>query len=175
MNLAASAPSGRTGTRRRGNRTRRVADGRAGALVICIGNPLREDDGVAWHVASRLIGRGVPPGVRVVCCHQLTPELAAEAAAAARVVLVDAAVSSRAGRVETRHLGVAAAPLPDVHDLDPSSFVALARVLGGRDPRASVVVVGGCRFGFGEELSRPVAAAVRRAAEVVAALAATPR
>jgi hydrogenase maturation protease len=143
--------------------------------VICIGNPLREDDGVAWHVASRLVERGIPPGVRVVCCHQLTPELAAEAAAAARVVLVDAAVSSRAGRVETRRLGVAAPALPDVHDLDPSSFIALARLLGGRDPQAFVVVVGGCRFGFGEGLSCPVAAAVRRAAEVVAALAANLR
>ncbi|MBI4914851.1 MAG: hydrogenase maturation protease [Acidobacteria bacterium] len=143
--------------------------------MICIGNPLREDDGVARHVASRLVELGVPPGVRVVCCHQLTPELAADAAAVDRVVLVDAAVSSHAGCVETRELDVTALPVPDVHEIDPSSFIALARMLGGRDPRASLVVVGGCRFGFGEELSRPVAAAVRRAAEVVSALVAKPR
>lgn len=143
--------------------------------MICIGNPLREDDGVAWHVASRLVELGVPPGVRVVCCHQLTPELAAEAAAVGRVVLVDAAVSSRVGRIEVRELDVKAFPVPDAHDLDPSSFIALVRVLRGRRPQTSLVVVGGCRFGFGEALSRPVAAAVRRAAGVVAALAAAPR
>ena len=43
-------------------------------LVIGVGNPLREDDGVGWRLAEAL----AQAGVEVHTCHQLLPELAAE-------------------------------------------------------------------------------------------------
>ncbi|MFN7898679.1 MAG: hypothetical protein ACK5N0_03300 [Synechococcaceae cyanobacterium] len=61
---------------------------RAGDLVIGIGNSLRGDDGVGWWLAQRA-ERWLPPD-RVRAVRQLTPELAAELAAATRVLFLDA-------------------------------------------------------------------------------------
>ena len=45
------------------------------SLVIALGNPLREDDGVGWAVAS-VLQRS--KDVRVLVVHQLAPEMAEE-------------------------------------------------------------------------------------------------
>jgi Ni,Fe-hydrogenase maturation factor len=64
-----------------------VAEGGAD-LVIGIGNPLRGDDGVGWWLAER--AETLKPTPRVLRVQQLTPELAAELAAARRVLFIDA-------------------------------------------------------------------------------------
>jgi len=58
------------------------------ALVIGIGNPLRSDDGVGWWLARRA-ERWLPPS-QLRAVQQLTPELSADVAAAARVLFIDA-------------------------------------------------------------------------------------
>src|SRR5580692_9704194 len=45
-------------------------------LLVAYGNPLRSDDGVAWHAAD-LLSRKIPESeVEILCLHQLGPELA---------------------------------------------------------------------------------------------------
>jgi hypothetical protein len=58
-------------------------------LVIACGNPLRSDDGVAWLAAEQLRQTLQPPA-KVICVHQLTPELAEEASRAEIVFFIDA-------------------------------------------------------------------------------------
>src|SRR5690242_21899872 len=48
---------------------------RLGVLIICYGNPLRCDDGLAWHAAEQLNPLFSPARVQIITCHQLTPEL----------------------------------------------------------------------------------------------------
>lgn len=57
-------------------------------LVIGIGNPLRSDDGVGWWLARR--AERWLPASQLRAVQQLTPELAADVAAAARVLFIDA-------------------------------------------------------------------------------------
>jgi hypothetical protein len=62
-------------------------------LVIAWGNPLREDDGVAWHVLEALRAlRPHPalPALHLRHAHQLVPEMAECVSRATGVVFVDA-------------------------------------------------------------------------------------
>jgi hydrogenase maturation protease len=72
-------------------------------LVIGIGNPLRGDDGVGWWLAQRA-ERWLPPS-QLRAVRQLTPELASDIAAAARVLFIDAwLVPGGSGLAPTRAL-----------------------------------------------------------------------
>jgi len=150
-------------------------DGARRPLVICYGNRLRSDDGVAWQVADRLTGDVGLAGVDVICRHQLTPELAEDVSRARRVIFVDAAAGGTPGTV--RHAALVA-PAGDVnfaawsHDLTPARLAGLAVTIFGRVPPLDVVTVAAGSFAVGEDLSAPVAAAVEAAAGAVAGLAA---
>ena len=61
-------------------------------LVIACGNELRGDDGAAVRAAALIAERY--RAVRVIVVRQLTPELAADIATAARVVYIDAYAAS---------------------------------------------------------------------------------
>ncbi len=124
------------------------------ALVIGVGNPLVGDDGAGSEVAARFEDR---MGVVARIAHQLTPELAAEVAAADRVVFVDAAVGGDVVRVVV--ISPAAVASAVTHALSPQDVLALAVAAYGRVPPAFLVTVPGRQFEFGRGLS----AASRRA------------
>lgn len=156
------------------------------ALVIAIGNPLREDDGAGPAVAARLVERGVlrEGDTDIVCVQQLLPELAERIAAARVVIFVDARVPdggdaivnaatdaiadaaadsiAKLVRVERlisdEHLLTLAGPT--THHLPPSALLGLARVLYGAAPPAAAVSVIGRSFDPVERLSDDVARAI---------------
>ena len=80
------------------------------ALIVGYGNPLRGDDGVGQAVAQAFAGENAIAGVDAIVCHQLTPELAEQFAAAARVVLIDAAAGREAGGVSVNGCNPRARP-----------------------------------------------------------------
>ncbi|MEI7742784.1 MAG: hydrogenase maturation protease [Chloroflexota bacterium] len=157
-------------------------------LVVGYGNPLRSDDGVGPVVADLLAADPRLAGAVVRSGHQLTPELAYDAAGARLLVLIDAADGPPAGEIGIRRIGSASggdggseetapAGLPVgaggpslTHHLDPDGLLGLARALFGSAPSAVVVSIGAGSFEVGETLTPEVAAAVPRAVEVVAAL-----
>ncbi len=118
------------------------------ALVIGFGNPLAGDDAAGPEVAARLDGR---PGVSVKIVHQLTPELAAEVAAADRVIFIDAVVGGRAVQAAS------ILPIEDTqavtHTLSPQAVLSLARAVYGRIPLAFLVTIPGSQFTLGRGLS----------------------
>jgi hydrogenase maturation protease len=123
------------------------------ALVIGYGNPLRQDDGLGWEVAARLRAEDLP-GVDVVACHQLTPELAEPISRAERVIFVDICQGAEPGRVKCRPLTPdSAAELAFSHQVRPGALLHLARELYGACPPAWVVTVDGAAFGYHAALS----------------------
>lgn len=131
-------------------------------LVIGYGNTLRGDDAFGPLVAERLRRVADPRHVDVLACHQLTPELAADIAACDHVIFVDATVAAPAGQLDCRELtGEEAATNALLHSVGPEQLLALASLVYGRSPSATLVCVGGLCFEVGDQqLSPPVAAAV---------------
>jgi len=127
----------------------------AAILLIGYGNTLRRDDALGCLIADA-VERWQRPGVRSLSLAQLTPELAAELAAAETAVFVDARRCSPSSEptVQVEPLS----PRRDdwaslVHALTPSLLLALCEAAFGRCPRAWQVAVPGSDFSFGEGLS----------------------
>jgi hydrogenase maturation protease len=134
-------------------------------LVIACGNPLRADDGVAWHIAKALENANHDSTIQIRTVLQLTPELAEDISKAATIVFVDAVESGVPGTVLVERL---AEPSSDpglfTHTISPATLLSLARNLYGRTPgRAFLLTVACSCFDFSEELSEPVARAVPEA------------
>jgi hydrogenase maturation protease len=134
-------------------------------LVIAWGNPLREDDGVAWHVLEglrRLQPRPSLPLLRLRHAHQLTPELAEPVSHAKGVVFVDARRDGTPGQVLSEAVSASAGANPLAHSLSPQTLLLYAESLYGRAPQAVVVSVAGESFGMGDALSPAVRRAIPR-------------
>jgi hydrogenase maturation protease len=142
------------------------------ALIVGYGNPLRGDDGVGPAVARAFADELAIDGVDAIACHQLTPELAERFAAAARVVLIDAAAGRDAGAVSVIRLQPHPAPSSTLgHHVEPAELLRLARTLYGRSPEAYLVTVGAGSLELGEGLSAPVTAALPEVIATVRRLA----
>lgn len=125
------------------------------SLVIGVGNPLREDDGVGWHLAEAL----AQAGAEVYTCHQLLPELAAELSRVDLVLFADARAEGPPGQVRCQPLEAGVAPGYS-HHLDAPGLLAWVQALYGCCPQAHLLSVAGAAFGYREGLSPAVAAAL---------------
>lgn len=123
-------------------------------LVIGYGNTLRRDDGVGIAVAEAIADRSLP-GVRVLCVHQLTPDLAAELATVDRAIFVDAVphTDDEPPRVQVRSLDPHPPNNSLGHSCDPRSILALSELLFDRFPEAYWVLIPAIDFEFGETFS----------------------
>jgi Ni,Fe-hydrogenase maturation factor len=167
-------------------------------LVIGYGNPLRSDDGVGPAVVARLAGDPRLAGVDLRALHQLTPELASDASGVSLLVLVDAGVAEAPGEVSVRRIeppasvvratgGTEAAtaeadpegggadtaaddPGAWTHHVGPAGILGLSQALYGAAPRLVLVSIGPQSLELGEGLTDCVAAAVTRAADLVATI-----
>lgn len=113
------------------------------ALLIGIGNPLRGDDGVGWHLVE---GLGLQR-------HQLTPELAEAVAAADRLLIVDAWLAPPRSRCLLRPLVAADGWERDTHRVAPARLLALAEQLFNRCVPAHELLVPAFDFSWGDHFS----------------------
>lgn len=142
-----------------------------GPLIIALGNPLRGDDGVAWHVAEALAQRGLPPGTTLLTSHQLLPEMSDEASQAVQVIFIDASMAHLPGEVSVSTINPSvAAGSQGSHELDPPGLLSLADRLFGHAPPATLVAVGGRQFQHSETLSAETTSAIPAAVLRVIAL-----
>ena len=123
----------------------------AGLLVIGYGNTLRGDDGVGPKVAEAVAALDLP-GVRVLACPLLTPELAEPISHARVVMFVDAAVDAPR-EVQRRKLAPAESSQVMAHAASPATLLALARDVFGHAPEAWWLTIPVAELGIGEELS----------------------
>ena len=101
-----------------------VVDCPDSVLVIAWGNPLREDDAVAWHVLEGLreAASRAPalPALHLRHAHQLTPEMAECVSRAAGVVFVDARRDGTPGEVRCEAIDAVRGSNPLAHSLEPA-------------------------------------------------------
>jgi len=135
-------------------------------LIIAYGNPIRSDDGVAWHAAEE-IRRKLESLVEVICVHQLTPELAEEISRVSTVIFVDAARDVDPGKVVCRPVCQECNPTRFSHHLAPAQLLALCDQLYLANPRAFLVSIGGQCFDHGEGLSPLVTNALAQSVAAV--------
>ena len=139
-------------------------------LIIGYGNPLREDDGAGWYVADRVAER-LGDAARVLRLHQLTPDLAADVAAADLVVFVDARVVEIERGVLVEPVEPADSPARS-HYCAPATLLATAQLLFGRAPTAWLVSIPAFALGFGEALTPSTRDAADEAVGTIVVLAA---
>ena len=129
-------------------------------LIVGFGNPSRSDDGLGWHIATRLSRELSRADVQVLARQQLTPEIAELASHAEKVLFVDAARDGEPGSLRWRRVLPAASTGSDSHGLSPSAVVRLASDLYGGCPRAFLFTVAGETFETGDAMSQTVEAVV---------------
>jgi len=122
----------------------------ASFLVIGYGNELRGDDAVGPFVA-RAIEQKKLPGVHVLVCQQLTPEIADDVARAGAVVFVDASVDAR--EVQVHDVAPAAGANAINHSNTPAATLALAEAAFHRAPRAWWITIPITALEFSRDLS----------------------
>lgn len=132
------------------------------AIVLCCGNTLRGDDGVAARVAAQLRGQ-----VRVVEVVQIQPEHAETIRSAGRVAFVDASREGTPGEIRCTLLEAVDPVSAFSHHLEPRELLALTAALYGAHPEALQVTITGEKFELREGLSPAVEAAVPRVVEIV--------
>lgn len=137
---------------------------RAARLLIGYGNELRSDDGAGIRAVEKIAVRDLL--ARVITCHQLSPELADDIAAAAQVVFVDAYVANERGAgLRIERIGDGDACGASAHRSEPAALLELARRLHGSVPDAWMIGIPAYCFDAGEVISRATA---QRVDEVVA-------
>jgi hydrogenase maturation protease len=119
-------------------------------LVIGYGSSLHGDDALGPRIAEAVAGWD-EPGIRALARHELLPELAADIAAAGRVIFVDADPAANAVTL-TPLVGTPAGGGLG-HALTPLGLLSLAAAAYGRRPPASLLAVPGENFGLGDPLS----------------------
>jgi len=138
-------------------------------LIVAYGNPLRCDDGVAWHAAEALESRFSSSEVEIVRLHQLAPEVAEAVRHRDLILFIDAACptdveNGMPGEIRVNEIPQPATPKDDAaqfsHVYSPVKILNLASELYREGPKAFVITVAGERFDHGDGLSDAVAAAV---------------
>jgi hydrogenase maturation protease len=126
-------------------------------LIIGIGNPLRRDDGVGWHIAQKLQDELSSDDVEVVAAHQLLPEFVEKLRDVERVIFIDAQVGDCPGSILQRKIEAAENPSASFsHDFDIPTLLAFAKTFYGRVPEAYLLTITGADFSTGEGFSEAV-------------------
>lgn len=135
-------------------------------LIIGIGNTLRRDDGAGWFFAEALTTALEMAGRRVhlELHHQLTPELAIEAAELQPVAILFVDASVAIGEVTFSPLTESVAEASTGHSLTPAMLLALMRRLYGVHAPGWLVQTPAADFGHGEGLSELAQRGVQAAA-----------
>ncbi len=147
-------------------------------LIIGYGNPLRQDDGVGWYIAQQLLAYTTEgasqssqstappasptlPNTTVIACHQLSLELAAPVSQANLVIFVDAQASGMAGSVWVEeYLETTGKVGAFSHNVTPTLLLTAAQELYGSRPRGVLLSISGEWWGYGEQFSPAVQAAL---------------
>jgi hydrogenase maturation protease len=136
-------------------------------LILGYGNLDREDDGVAWHILTRLAARlnlsfaaspeeyEFTPGQNIDLFFelQLYPELAEILNKYARVCFVDAHTGAVPEEIHLEQLDPHLQSSPFTHHLTAASLLSLTKAIYHTVPPALLASVRGYRFGFAQQLS----------------------
>lgn len=157
-------------------------------LILGLGNELRGDDAAAWQVV-RTVEKWNCPGVRTLCCRQLSPELVEEFALVSTVLIVDADVTltepgmdqypvtaqhllprNRLIRLQQVSITKENKREPFSHHVSAAWLVRLMHQLFGYAPGVWLLGIAAESFEFGSLPSHRCQAGIRTAIEVLYSL-----
>jgi hydrogenase maturation protease len=136
-------------------------------LIVGYGNPDREDDGVAWHILTRLAERlerpgpydphlGLEPGEEIPALWfmlQLTPEIAETLAEYDRICFVDAHTGAVPNEINIEQVKSEFQNSPFTHHMTAATCMSFVEQIYNLKPEAILVSVRGYKFGFEQSLS----------------------
>jgi len=136
-------------------------------LIIGYGNPYRRDDGVAFHVLSRIalqLGRrplemeedgqdDLGQDVDLICLRQLVPELSQTLVNYDLVLFLDAHTGAFPEEVRLVPVQPRYTVAAFTHHMSPSMLLAIAQAFSPVLPSAHLISVRGYDFDLGTELS----------------------
>jgi hydrogenase maturation protease len=137
-------------------------------LVFGFGNLGRQDDGVAWHVLSKLMtiyGIEAPDSIDIDVFSenkklhflfqlQLLPELADELDRYDYAIFIDAHTGAIPNDINIEKVVSDFQSSPLTHHLTANSLFAIARQLNRNTPQAILVSIRGYEFEFSQQLSQ---------------------
>lgn len=137
-------------------------------LILGIGNPDREDDGIAWHVLNRLAGHLRQPNdfnlsqpffdnkksPDLLFSLQLTPEHIDDIVQYERLCFIDAHTENIKDEIQFIQLDPQFQNSPFTHHLTPESLLFLCKSIYKYTPRAILVSIKGHSFNFSQSLSK---------------------
>jgi hydrogenase maturation protease len=135
-------------------------------LILACGNTLRSDDGIGPHLAEWAEQHyRDAPSIRVISCHQWTPDPAEDLAHAEFALFIDCTIDAPPGSIQLREVHPSPpAPAPNTHHLGASELLALALELYGSAPRsAQLLTIGAASLELGETFSPEIAEAIPEA------------
>jgi hydrogenase maturation protease len=142
-----------------------------GRVVIGVGNEFRRDDGLGPAVVARLRALPLPDDVTLAVTDGEPTRMLELWTGADLAVVVDAVRTGGDHGGHVYELAVddlgGASDVGTSHSIGLGATVELARTLGRMPARLVVLAVDGTDFGFGTELTPPVAAAVEPVARRV--------
>jgi hydrogenase maturation protease len=146
-------------------------------LVICLGNPLMGDDGVACLVAAQLSSSPLlPADTEVTVCGTDLLRAANAIRGRNRVFIVDAALENAApGTVSVFRLEEGIGPVPSsrhAHGLSPMDTLELLKIAGSSDtvPEFTLITIAVESVRMRDQLSPALAAALPQVTEDLARL-----
>lgn len=137
-------------------------------LVIGIGNPGRQDDGLGAACVEKISAMGLP-GVRCDADNQLNLEDAQACSAHDVVVFADAA-DALDGPFRLSPISPSPRFTMSSHSLPPEAVLAICETLYGKCPRAYLLAIRGHLWGIGEGLSRKAADDLEAAVDALVGL-----
>lgn len=139
-------------------------------VVIGIGNPIKSDDGVGVEVVRRLDGR-VGPAVELVEGNVYCADLFTFLEGVERAIFIDGVDAGEEPgsifRLGPRDIKAKTANPLSIHDFGLYELINTARLMGQCPEHITILAVQVKDVGFGDVLSREVAAAVPRVCELV--------
>jgi hydrogenase maturation protease len=141
-------------------------------LVIALGNRFRSDDGFGPAVLDRLAldPPALDPPPRLLACEGSAVDLLDEIAAAALVIVVDAASAPEVPPGTVRRFVGSLPPAGSTgHGSDLGAALHLARELRGREPEVVLITAAAVDLGHGTRLSSLLHARVPLAESLVRA------
>jgi len=136
-------------------------------LIIGYGSRLRTDDGVGPEAAELLAEfYRDDPRLWVISAHQLTPEMARDAAEAEFLLLLDADAEGVPGTITTSVVSARPEEGSFTHACTPAALLSAAKILYGHTPAAVSLTLSAASFDLGTELSPAIR---RRMSQFIAA------
>jgi hydrogenase maturation protease len=146
-------------------------------FIIGIGNPLRGDDGLGWHVTQVLAQTyDSAPNITVQHVQQLTMDLVEPIGQADLVIFIDARLGDELGKIDVEPIEASSRlGSPVSHFFDPDTLLSAVQGLYGKHSQAMVISVTSNLFDISEALSSVVAQKVPDVVKIISDLIAPPQ